>query len=213
MLSLSEALDCFEQGKSLPEKTLVITFDDGYRNIYTEAFPVLKYYGCRGTIFLVTDYCGKFNYWSRNVSGIDRTPILSWKEIEEMSTWGIEFGSHTATHPDLTRLSIQKREQEIVQSKLAIQDHLGKEAFVFAYPYGRFNAVVRKLASRHFRAACTTVLGSNINYRDPYVLERIDMYYLSRERMYRCLTTRFLHKYLKVRQLFRDIKALFEGLT
>jgi len=210
MLSISEILDSIGNGMPLPEKAIAITFDDGYHNIYSEAFPILKQYGCKGTVFLVTDYCGRISNWSGKRSSANRLPLLSWKEIEEMSDWGMEFGAHTATHPDLTRLPVQEAEKEIRQSRLAIQNHLDKEPVVFAYPYGKFNAEVKELVRRQFRAACTAILGSNINYHDPYALERIDMYYLSRERVYRSLTSRALLNYLKVRQFFRDVKAFFE---
>ncbi len=66
VVSLSEILAAFHERRLLPAKTVVITFDDGYRNVYTEAFPVLDSYGFTATVFLITNYCGKHNDWPDN---------------------------------------------------------------------------------------------------------------------------------------------------
>ena len=76
MLSISEILDSIGNGMPLPEKAIAITFDDGYHNIYSEAFPILKQYGCKGTVFLVTDYCGRISNWSGKRSSANRPPPL-----------------------------------------------------------------------------------------------------------------------------------------
>ena len=81
--------------RTLPEKPVLITFDDGYKNNFTCAYPILKRYNFRASIFLVSEYIGKKNGWSK---GEEET--LSWEEIEEMRKEGFSFGSHTHTHPN-----------------------------------------------------------------------------------------------------------------
>lgn len=208
-LSLSEAVSFIHLKKAFPEKTFVITFDDGYQNACTEAFPVLKQYGFKGTVFLVTDYCGKYNNWPGHSRRIERRPLLSWSEIKEMQQSGMEFGAHTLTHPDLTRLTIQQAEQEILQSKDRIQDHLGMGVQVFAYPYGKYDAKIKEIVRRHFRGACSSKLGTVEQDCDPYALRRVDMYYLSKTMLFRALSTHALDWYLGVRQAFRELKEVF----
>src|ERR1044071_9861840 len=89
---------------------VVITFDDGFRNVYEHALPILQTYGFPATVFLVTDYCEKANSWPGQTIRMDAEPLLRWREIQEMSRAGISFGSHTRTHPNLKKLSIQEVE-------------------------------------------------------------------------------------------------------
>lgn len=206
-LSLSEVINLTYKREPFREKTIVITFDDGYKNVYTEALPVLKKYGFKGTVFLVTDYCGKFNNWPSQRNSIERRPLLSWAEIEEMHKYGIEFGAHTLTHPDLTQIPIQQAEHEIVESKVKIQDYLCVEVQVFAYPYGRYNSEVKEIVQNNFEGACSNKLGKLEIDCNPYVLKRVDMYYLSNHRLFSIVsTTNILDWYLRIRQIFREVK-------
>lgn len=205
-LSLSEAAVLMHERKPFPAKTFVMTFDDGYQNNYTRAFPILQEFGFKGTIFLISAYCG--TSWSGDASSLEARRMLSWAEIEEMHKYGIEFGAHTSTHPDLTRIPIGQAEREIKQSKEAIQERLGAEVTTFAYPYGRLNAIVREIARGQFRAACSTKLGKVEVADDPLSLKRIDMYYLSDFRFFSKLATTRLAGYLALRQVLRDLKSL-----
>lgn len=209
-LPLSEVASFIHQRKAFPEKGIVITFDDGYKNVYTDAFPILEQYGFNATIFLITEYCGKLNNWPGQSLSIKRSPLLSWPEIREMSNYGFEFGAHTLTHPDLDLIPIQQAEQEIIQSKVMIQDHLSTEVKVFAYPYGRYNSKIKDIVQQHFLAACTTELGKVKTGCDPYRLKRIDMYYLTSPKRFIALQNIALDWYLQMRQLFRDITQIFE---
>ncbi|MBA3256276.1 MAG: polysaccharide deacetylase family protein, partial [Pyrinomonadaceae bacterium] len=181
--------------------------DDGYRNVYTEAFPILEKYGFGATVFLISDYCGKDNDWPGNSPAFERRPLLSWSEIEEMRGHGFEFGAHTATHPDLTRVSIQQAEREITGSKAEIEDRLGVEARCFAYPYGKYNSEVQEIVRTQFLGACSTILGKVRSDCDPHALSRIDTYYLSHPALFSALEADALEWYLGARQILRDLKA------
>lgn len=207
--SLSEAISFIQRKKPFPEKTFVITFDDGYKNVYTEAFPVLRRCGFKGTIFLITDYCEKFNNWPTQPHSIECRPLLSWSEIEEMHKYGIEFGSHTSTHPDLTRIPIRQAEQEIAHSKSKIQDYLGAEVKVFAYPCGKYNSKIKEIVQKQFLGACSAKLGKVKTDCDLYMLNRIDMYYLRSEKLFSIISTHTLDRYLQFRQVFRELKMIF----
>lgn len=205
-LSLSEATVFIRERKPFPEKVFVMTFDDGYQNNYTRAFPAMKEFGFKGTIFLISAYCEKF--WSGDGSSLDARPMLSWSEIKEMHEYGIEFGAHTSTHPDLTRIPFEQAEGEIRESKAAIQDRLGAEVTTFAYPYGKYNTEVKKMVGGQFYGACSTRLGRAQIGNDPFSLNRIDMYYLRDFKFFSKLATQRLAWYLQFRQVLRDTKAI-----
>ena len=206
--SLSEAIRFIRMNESFPKNMVVITFDDGYKNIYTQAFPVLNQYGFKATIFLITDYCGTYKAWPGHLPSTMNRPMLSWAEIREMNKEGFEFGSHTVSHPDLTRMPIRQAEQEILQSKAKIQDHLCARVRVFAYPYGRFNSEIEEIVRGQFSGACSTRLGKNRKSCDPYRLKRIDMYYLSSYRLFCMLSTNIMDLYLQIRQVIRDLREM-----
>jgi len=103
--------------------------------------------------------------------------ILSWSQIKEMADYGIEFGSHTVSHPRLNELGDEKVEQELTVSKQTIEEHLGKECAHFAYPYGLLTESTRDLVKNTgFKTACSTRSGFNNAERDPLILHRIEVY-------------------------------------
>jgi len=205
-LTLSEAVRHLASGRPTPPDAVVLTFDDGFENVYTEAFPVLERYGFRATVFLITDYCGGAIDGYGPSAATGRLPVMDWPAIAEMHAYGVEFGAHTLTHPDLTRLSPQAAEHEMVTSKTVIQDRLGTTVDVFAYPYGSFNGAVKAIARRHFLSAVSTRLGRARPRADLHALCRMDMYYLQPPWFFKNLSSDVLAAYLRTRQLVRDVK-------
>jgi peptidoglycan/xylan/chitin deacetylase (PgdA/CDA1 family) len=191
----------------LPPRTVVLTFDDGFKDFYTTAFPILDEYGLTATVFLITDYCGKFNDWAGNLPGLERERLMDWNEIKELADNKIEFGAHSLTHPDLTRISGEMVRREIAGSKTAIEQRLGKEASEFAYPYGSFNQSVKRMTQECFTLACATDLGKVQPPDDVYALKRIDAYYLSNGRVFRALLSESFDWYMNFRQAMRSLKA------
>jgi peptidoglycan/xylan/chitin deacetylase (PgdA/CDA1 family) len=123
-LSLTDAADCLRNQQPLPRRSFVITFDDGYASVYEEGLPVLRDYGMCATIFLTVGEAPSAESAGRLLSLSGRS-MLSWREIREMSKIGIQFGAHTLTHPDLTRLPVDRVATEICRSKAVIEDALG----------------------------------------------------------------------------------------
>jgi peptidoglycan/xylan/chitin deacetylase (PgdA/CDA1 family) len=189
-----------------PANQVVLTFDDGFRNVYEHAVPILQAYRFPATVFLVTDYCAKTNSWPGQTLRIDREPLLGWKEIQEMSRAGISFGSHTRTHPDLRKLSIQQAEEELANSKKAIADATSLPVDTLAYPYGAYDVTVRNLAKQHFRLACSTHLGFVKRDSDLFALERIEMYYFRSPLLFRQLFSPAGGAYLRVRKQLRRLR-------
>ena len=210
-LSLKGLISTLKNGNELPDKPVVLTFDDGFKNFYSQAFPVLSEYSFCATVFLVTDFCGKYNDWSGNPVELPRSELLSWSDIKALNDAGIEFGSHTKTHPDLTKLSRTEAEAEITQSKTAIEDTIGTEAVTFAYPFGRSNASVRNIAAANFEASCSVDLGKITPRSDLSSLERIDAYYLQNQRLFEMLPSATFDLYMSGRQILRSAKSLVNG--
>lgn len=210
-MPLQGLISTFKNNNELPAKPVVLTFDDGFKNFYSHAFPVLSEYGFCATVFLVTDFCGRHNDWSGNPPELPRSELLSWSEIKVLSDAGIEFGSHTKTHPDLTQLSRAEAEEEVIASKAAIEDKLGKEAVTFAYPFGRYNHAVKDIAAANFDATCSVALGKMTERSDFSSLERIDAYYLQNQRLLEMLQSKTFDRYMNFRQILRSAKSFVNG--
>lgn len=207
-VSMIDLINSLIEQKPIFPKTVALTFDDGFQNFYTTAFPILEQYGFKATVFLVTDFCGKNNDWADNPPKLPPSKLLSWREIKELNGRGIEFGAHTRTHPDLTRISLSQTEREIVESKAIIEDSLGGAATSFAYPYGKFNRSVRQIAEKNYLAACSADLGKAARTSDFFALERVDAYYLSNPKIFDSLGSKTFEQYLRFRQSLRDVKSL-----
>jgi peptidoglycan/xylan/chitin deacetylase (PgdA/CDA1 family) len=212
-ISLIQAARLLGANQPFPERTCVLTFDDGYDNVYQDAYPILRQYGFTATVFLVTAYCGKTNNWPGHRSPVGEQALLSWAHIGEMAGHGIEFGSHTATHPDLVRVSRDKAERELRESKQTIEDRLGRKVETFAYPYGLYNRTTVDLVRTHFSAGCSATLGKMAAEDDPILLPRIDMYYLSSHQLMEALPTRKLDVYLALRRALRTVKQTMTEYT
>ncbi|MDX1548321.1 MAG: polysaccharide deacetylase family protein [Rhodothermales bacterium] len=206
-LRLAEAARRLRTASPLPDRCVVLTFDDGYRNVYTDAFPVLQRYGFTATVFLITRYCGGHNDWPGHASPVGRLPLMDWPQARELQRHGIELGAHTLTHPDLRRLDPATAEQEIAQSRAEIEDRLGTAVHTFAYPYGRYDAAVKALTATHFACACSTRLGRARPGDDPYALKRLDAYYFRREPLFTDVPVPVLDAYLFARQRLRDLRS------
>lgn len=207
-ISLEKLIEYYKIHKNFPPETVVLTFDDGFQNVYTQAFPVLAEYDFSATIFVISGYCGKLNNWAGNPPKLPREKLLNWRELKELSDRGFEIGAHTKTHPDLTKLEIAEAEKEIIESKLEIEEKIGRKAVSFAYPYGKFGSRARQTATAHFEAACSVKLGKADLESDFYSLERLDSYYLQDTKIFEKLFDRRFDFYIGFRRILRDFKSL-----
>ena len=205
IISLSDLVALMHNKQPLPSKTAVITFDDGFKNFYLKAYPILQEFGFSATVFLVPGYIGKTSEWNATSRGIPVLDLLEWSEIREMVKSGIDFGAHTMNHTDLSRLSREQARQEIVDSKLLIQKYLEKDAQFFAYPYGRLTNETKAIVKDEFLGACSVTFGFVDRESNVYTLPRIDMYYFSRNKFFRFIGTPMFSVYIIFRSVLRSI--------
>jgi peptidoglycan/xylan/chitin deacetylase (PgdA/CDA1 family) len=151
-----------------------ITFDDGYQDFHTNAFPILNRYGYSATVFLPTAYIGQA---SRQFKGAQ---CLRWNQVRELRKAGIEFGSHTVTHPQLRSVTTEQMRTEVGRSKDEIQQQLGEPVETFAYPYAfpetdrTFVDILRSaLQENEYRSGVTTIIGRTEASDDPLFMRRL----------------------------------------
>jgi len=116
------------------ETDIAFTFDDGWDSFYLNVYPLLKKHGITATVYIIADYVGSSSGWDYK-----NRVHLNWKQIKELSEFGIEIGSHSASHIDLRTLSQDKLKYEIAGSKQKLEDKLGVKIKSFSYPFGRFD--------------------------------------------------------------------------
>jgi len=162
-ISLYDLVDYLNRGRLLPPKPVVLTFDDGYRDAYTNAFPLLQKYGMTGTFFLVTAPIDQHN-----------PEYLSWEQVKEMNAAGMDMECHTYTHPDLRGKDADYIIWQVVGSKEAIEQRTRRPVRFFAYPSGRYDdLVVQILRSAHFWGAVTTMYGDTHSSEETFALRRV----------------------------------------
>lgn len=173
-ISLHEYVDSLYGDHTSMDNAVVITFDDGLKSNYQIAFPILKEFGFTATIFLATNYIGKNCYWEKHQS-IPSFAMLTWKEIQEMSEYGINFGSHGLSHSHLTTLPEDRLKHELLNSRLLIEKKQKRSVRFFSHPYGETSLLTQKTVQNcGYRAAFGNVNFTLSNrHNSLYNLERI----------------------------------------
>lgn len=153
------------EGKLLPNKPVILTFDDGYADTADYALPILQRYGFGAAVFIVTRKLGQQTAW-------DGRYMMTAEQIKYWKDEGIEFGAHSRSHPDLTTLSSSELKEEVIGSREDLAKILGYQVKSFAYPYGSFNPVVRDLVQNEYELAFSCEEGLNDIRTDSHLLRR-----------------------------------------
>lgn len=209
VVALRELVSRIREKRELPARSVAITFDDGFQSVYDVALPVLKDYDYPATVFLVTSFCGKNNRWNGQPDSIPSFDLLTWDQISKMKEQQIEFGVHTATHPDLTKLSASQISEEIVGARQTVEDHTGEREIPFAYPYGKECDAARVLVEANFYAACSTDMDLANLHSDVHFLPRIDMYYFCNNDLLTRIGTPAFDRFVRLRKSLRSVKRMF----
>ena len=126
---------------NLPNKSILITFDDGYKDNFLVAIPILKKYNASAVFFIATGLVGAMNR---------ELEMMNWEEIKKINLDNsFEIGAHTITHRKLHKLNIEEAENEIKQSKVILEEKLDKPINLFAYPYGRCNQKILEIVKKN----------------------------------------------------------------
>jgi peptidoglycan/xylan/chitin deacetylase (PgdA/CDA1 family) len=192
--------------QALPARPVVLTFDDGFEDFASHAFPQLAARGWTATVFLPAGLAGKSAGWDGHCTG---RRVMSWETVSKLAEQGVDFGGHGICHVDLTRLSPEAARGEIAGSGQMIAERVGRPVRSFAVPFGRTSATVQAEIRRQYPLAVGTRLAQARRWSDPHDLPRIEMHYfrdISRWRMHLQGRARV---YFAVRQVLRQAGALF----
>jgi len=173
-LTLEDAVRRLQSDDGLPSQSIVITFDDGYEDFYTHAYPILSQYGFQAAVFLATGYIADTPRIFKD------KPCLTWIQIRELHGAGITFGSHTVTHPQLKSVSAESLAYELRQSKATLEQGIGCHVNSFCYPYAfpeqdmpfqyRLKSMLQDVGYEH---CLTTMLGVASASDDKFFLKRL----------------------------------------
>ncbi len=161
VMSLEDYINHLKKGDAVPRKSVIITFDDGYKNNYTNALPILKKYNFPATFFIQVDGIGRDDYMTR-------------EQVQDLLDNGFTIGSHTVHHGFLPNLNTDEKIAEITTSKALLENMLGVDINLFSYPGGGFDSESRDITiAAGYTGAVATHPGPNYPNKDPYALKRI----------------------------------------
>jgi peptidoglycan/xylan/chitin deacetylase (PgdA/CDA1 family) len=173
IFSIDQLVTYIRERKLLSPTMIAISFDDGYQDFYTHAFPILQQYSIPATVFLPTSFIDKISKYEQV---LPQSEFLLWDQIREMQQNGISFGSHTVSHTSLTRLTQQQIQNELEYSKARIESETNVSIKGFAYPYGTFRDTDSKIgnliANSGYSWAVTSISGINNTKSDLFALRR-----------------------------------------
>jgi len=160
-VTLGEVVAALNSSASLPAKPIVLTFDDGYRDFFTNAFPILRERNLKATVFVITQL-------------VDGEDYLTWEQLREIKGSGlITIGDHTLSHKDLAALPEEEIRSQILDAKNILENNLGLKIEVFAYPYGDSNNKVTKVLQEGGFLAAVRVSRGLACAKLPFSLPRI----------------------------------------
>ncbi len=145
-----------ELNNSNNNKKFIITFDDGYENVFLNAFPLLKKLGFKATCFIVTNKIGLYNEWDVNKVSYKKMKLMNFDQINEWLLSGFDVGSHSMDHLDLTKINNENKFQQIVYSKNFFKEIFNVEIKSFSYPYGSYDDELCNLVKKYYNFAVTT---------------------------------------------------------
>jgi len=202
VVSLQEMLKLSDDSDAV-----ALTFDDGFENFETQAWPLLRGHGLGATVFVVTERVGDVNNWSLGpATSVPQLPLLSWSALERLSAQGVTIGAHTQTHPNLRSCSDAQLQDELLGAANTLHERLGVQADTFAYPYGAFDARVAAAAARTYGVGCTTELRAVRNDDRPLELPRLDTFYFRRPAMLDRFGTAAFRRYIWLRARGRGLR-------
>ena len=186
---------------------VALTFDDGMASVHRHALPVLAAHGFPAHVFLTTAAVGRDNHWPSQPAGAPRFEMLRWAEIERCVAHGFTMEAHTATHPDLRRLSDTAIADECGRADDEIERRLGRRPRLFAYPYGRADARVQRVVAALYEACFSTRLAYLPRQPQRHDVPRLDAYFLRSPRLHSDLFAPSTRAYIALRAAVRAARG------
>ena len=175
VISMEQLVALLRGGKAIPPRAVAVTIDDGHRDAYTHAYPILTRFGIPATVFLPVAFIGTGSAEGAT-SRLPQADFLSWDQVREMSQGGVDFGSHSLTHVSLTKLTREAARCQLISSKTRLETEIGKPVTGFSYPYGTFRDFCREteqlVAATGYSWAVTVISGVNDQGSDLFALRR-----------------------------------------
>ncbi|NFG62364.1 polysaccharide deacetylase family protein [Clostridium sp. CMCC3677] len=160
-ITLHELYDYLYNGAEIPKKSVVITLDDGYKDNYTNAFPILKEFSMNATMFIIGNY-------------LDGDVYLLPSQVKEMSDYGIDIEGHTLTHRELSTLNYDEQLKEVKESKIKLENITGKNINFIAYPSGSYNdETLKAVKEAGYSMAFTVKKGQAHKGDNQYEINRV----------------------------------------
>lgn len=156
---------------ALPERPVVLTFDDGYADFHSVALPLLDRYGVPATVFVTSGWLADAG---ADAAGRPLDAMLSWSQVREAASAGIEIGGHSHSHPQLDQLPDRRLREELRRNKALLEEKVGRPVTTMAYPYGYSSARVRReVRQAGYQAACAVNNAITADRHDVLALPRL----------------------------------------
>lgn len=167
---MSELAEAISSGRGVPDKTVCVTFDDGFADFYTNALPLMEERDIVSTLYVTTSPLGN----SQTPDNVWGAPMLSWGQLDEIATRNVEIGGHSHHHLELDTLRPSAALEEVTRCKAQLEDHLGIAVHSFAYPHGYSSRGVRAAVRKAgYRSACSVKNALSSTRDDVFTLPRL----------------------------------------
>jgi peptidoglycan/xylan/chitin deacetylase (PgdA/CDA1 family) len=178
-------------------KSFIVTFDDGYEDVFLNAAPILKKFNFKATCFIVSNFIGKYNIWDHNKLQYKQKKLMDDNQINEWINSGFEIGSHTYEHKNLKTLKYQEKEKEILEPKKLFLNKFNTKIVSFSYPYGSLDNESIEIIKKNYKYAVTT-------RRSRYKKNKFNYFELPRVPIN--VNDGIFKFFLKIKTIYEDIK-------
>jgi peptidoglycan/xylan/chitin deacetylase (PgdA/CDA1 family) len=205
VITMDDFLDARDGKASLAPASVVITFDDGFVDFASVAWPVLSHHGFRPIVYLPTGFAGRTGGWRGMAE--PRRAVMGWDLVSALGAEGVLFGSHTVSHADLASLDPGALRDELTLSRTELELRTGRPVRHFAPPYGRLTATGMRAAMEVYRTSVGTRLGRVTPASDLSDLPRLEMFYFRDPKVWRRHLEGRGGTYLALRRALRTVRS------